>query len=67
MASRGVKFNLPLAFVSKMLYRGSKSFDNLCSTFIIYSISVKNWGHDGPVTYFEILHPWLGVAIIFQI
>ena len=40
-----------------MLYRGSKSFDILCSTFIIYSISEKNWGHEGRVTCLEILHP----------
>ena len=38
---RGVKFHLParICVKSKMLYRASKSFDNLCRTFIIYSIS----------------------------
>ena len=40
-----------------MLYRASKTFDNLCSTFIIYSISEKNWGHEGRVTYLEINTP----------
>ena len=34
-----------------MLYRASKSFDNLCSNFIIYIISEKNWGHKGRVTF----------------
>ena len=30
-----------------MLCRASKSFYNLCSTFIIYSIFEKNLGHEG--------------------
>ena len=44
---RGVKFHSPVAFGSKILCRASKSFDNLCSTFLIYSISEKNLGHVG--------------------
>ena len=38
--------NCPLTFVSKMLCRAS-SFDNLCGTFSIYSISEKNWEMKG--------------------
>ena len=55
----------PLVFVSKMLNRVSKGFDNLCNTFMIDSISEKNWGHERPVTFLEILHPC--VAILLQI
>ena len=56
--NRSVKFHSLLAFASKMLCRASKSFDNLCCTLKICSISEKNWGHEGRVTYLEILHPW---------
>ena len=38
MKGRGVNSTCPFSFVSKMLCRASKSFDNLCSTFIIYII-----------------------------
>ena len=42
---RGLKF--PLAFVIKMLCRVSRSFDNLCGTFLVDSISQKNWDMKG--------------------
>ena len=32
--------------------QGQKSFDNLRSTFLIYSISEKNWGHEGLIWKF---------------
>ena len=44
---QGCKFHSPAHFASKMLCRASKCFYNLCSTFIINSISEKNLGHEG--------------------
>ena len=64
---QGCQIPLACLHLSVKCYAGQVKVLKICVVRFLFTVSRKNWGHEGRVTYLEILHPCNNVLMTANI